>query len=359
MNKQLESVDQYLEQVSKYLEPLSDKDQIIKELRAHIWDQANRLSEENKGLSVQAAFDQAILLMEDPKTLADKFLEEEPSDFAADWKSPIKVPEAKVQNEQFLVLAVVGFAAVLVMALSIQIMSNDLVVSLLAVIIGVLAIGMFTFGLYLSDEKLFQEQLSRFRELFQRPESSTQGTMSASSKEVSFIREKPVITKEVGFWSAFGEHLGGFLGGVFIIFVIAFIFLLDTMNYLPLFNENWYITGALAVYIALGSALAYSAFLVIFGRVRVTRLVSAGKNIVGMICAVVLVLNYPFTLEVAILAQNIPEIISDPDLLQLVSRADIFLRLVIGISGIISAISALYDVFKFGAWKPSDRKSLI
>lgn len=354
MNKQFETVEQYLDQVRMYLEPLADKDQIIKELRTHLWDQANRLSEENKGLSIQEAFNQAILRMEDPKALAAKFLEEEPSDFT-DWKSPIKVPETKVQTEQFLVLAIIGFAAVLVMALSIQMTSNDLVVSLLAVTIGVLAIGMFTFGLYLSDTKLFQEQLSRFREMFQRPESSTQ----TSSTDVTFIREKPMITKEVGFWSAFGEHLGGFFGGIFIIFVIAFIFLLDTMNYLPLFNQNWYTTGALAVYLALVSSLVYSAFLVIFGRVRVTRLVSAGKNIIGLICALVLILNYPFTLEVAILAQNIPEIMSDPELMQLVSRADIFLRLVIGISGIISGISALYDVFKFGAWKPSDRKSLI
>ncbi|MFW9905057.1 MAG: hypothetical protein ACFFFH_12035 [Candidatus Thorarchaeota archaeon] len=355
MNKQLETVDKYLEQVGKYLEPLSDKDQIIKELRAHIWDQANKLSEENRGLSVQAAFEQAILMMEDPKTLADKFLEEEPSDFASDWKSPIKVPENKIQNEQFLVLAIVGFAAVIIMALTIQIISNDLIVSIIAVIIGMLAIGMFTFGLYLSDERLFQEQLDRFRGLFQKSESSPEKPMKTSL----FIQEKPA--KEVGFWSAFGEHLGGFLGGVFIIFVIAFIFLLEQMPLfnLPLFNENWYPIGALATYGALVIGLVYCVFLVVFGRIRVTRLASATRNIIGFICAVILIWYYPFTLELAILAQNIPEIMGDPDLLLLVSKSDLFLRLIIGITGIISGISALYDVFKFGAWQPSDRKSLI
>ncbi|UCG02959.1 MAG: hypothetical protein JSW11_03015 [Candidatus Heimdallarchaeota archaeon] len=357
MNKQYETVDEYLDQVRMYLEPLSDKDQIIKELRAHIWDQANRLSEENSGLTIQAAFHQALLMMENPKTLADKFLEEEPSDFATDWKSPIKVPETKVKNEQFLVLAIVGFAAVIIMALAIQMISNDIAVSILAVIIGILAIGMFTFGLYLSDERLFQEQLDRFREMFQKPKSS-QKAMEASS--VSFIREKPV-TKEVGFWSAFGEHLGGFLGGVFITFVIAFIFLLEQMPFfnLPLFNENWYPIGALATYGALLAGLAYCIFLVVFGRIRVTRLASAGRNIIGFICAVILIWYYPFTLELAILAQNIPEVMTNSDLLFLVGRSDLFLRLIIGISGIISGISALYDIFKFGAWQPSDRKSLI
>ncbi|MFX1283992.1 MAG: hypothetical protein ACFFB5_10070 [Promethearchaeota archaeon] len=355
MSKQSESVEQYLEQVGMYLEPLADRDQIIRELRSHIWDQANRLSEENKGLSVQAAFDQAILLMEDPQTLAAKFLEEESSDFAVDWKSPLKVPEAKVRNEQFLVLAIVGFAAVLIMSLTIQIISNDLLVSLIAVVIGILAIGMFTFGLYQSDEKLFQEQLTRFRALFQRPESSKQGMKG----DISFIREKSVLIRDVGFWSAFGEHLGGFFGGIFIAFLIGVIFVLDTSNLLPLFNENWYTIGALATYVVLGSSLAYSAFMVVFGRIRTTRLLSAAKNVIGFSCAIILVVYYPFTLKLAILAQNIPEVMTDPDFLLIVSKADLFLQMIIGISGIISGISALYDMFKFGAWKPSDRKSLI
>ncbi|MFX0123210.1 MAG: hypothetical protein ACFFAE_06190 [Candidatus Hodarchaeota archaeon] len=357
MNKQLETVDQYLEQVSKYLEPLSDKDQIIKELRAHIWDQANKLSEENKELSVQAAFDQAILMMEDPKILADKFLEDEPSDFATDWKSPIKKPEKKVQNEQFLVLSIVGFAAVLLMAWVLQMISDDLTISLIAVTLGGIAVGMFIFGLYISDDKLFQDQLDRFRGLFQKSGDSPQEPMKTSS--VPFVREKPA--REVGFWSAFGEHLGGFLGGVFIIFVIAFIFLLEQMPLfnLPLFNENWYPIGALATYGALVASLAYCAFLVVFGRIRATRLASTAKNIIGFTCATILIWYYPFTLQEAIIAQNIPELMTNADFVLLVSKSDLFLRLIIGISGIISGVSALYDVFKFGAWKPSDRKSLI
>ncbi|MFX0173595.1 MAG: hypothetical protein ACFE9L_17025 [Candidatus Hodarchaeota archaeon] len=86
---------------------------------------------------------------------------------------------------------------------------------------------------------------------------------------------------------------------------------------------------------------------------------SAAKNVIGLICAVILVLYYPFTLELAILAQNIPEVMGDPDLLTLVGNSDLILQVVIGISGVISGISALYDTFKFGAWKPGDRKSLI
>ncbi|MFX0185921.1 MAG: hypothetical protein ACFE95_22785 [Candidatus Hodarchaeota archaeon] len=50
---------------------------------------------------------------------------------------------------------------------------------------------------------------------------------------------------------------------------------------------------------------------------------------------------------------------SDSDLLSIVGNADLILQVIIGISGVISGISALYDTFKFGVWKASDRKSLI
>ena len=100
MNKQVESVEQYLNEVGMHLGDLADKDQIIIELRAHIWDLANQLSI-NKGLSVQEAFDDAILRMEDPQILASKFLDEEPTSTKVDWKAPITTPESKIKNEQF------------------------------------------------------------------------------------------------------------------------------------------------------------------------------------------------------------------------------------------------------------------
>jgi len=34
-------------------------------------------------------------------------------------------------------------------------------------------------------------------------------------------------------------------------------------------------------------------------------------------------------------------------------------KVVIGIFGIFQFLLVLYNIFKFGAWKPSDRKSLI
>ncbi|MFX0151527.1 MAG: hypothetical protein ACFFAJ_12145 [Candidatus Hodarchaeota archaeon] len=355
--KEHESVEKYLEEVGSYLKPIADRDQIIKELRAHIWDVANQISERKPGLSIQAAFAQAVLNMEDPQTLASKFLEEESDDLGT-WKTPITVPEKKIQNEQFLIIAIIGFASVLVMSWIIQMVSQNTLVTIVSVFIGLLAAGLFTLGLYLSDERLFHEQVARFREFLQKPRIDQKVTKPSTKEKTVFVQAETGY-REVGFWSAFGEHLGGVLGGIFIGFVIAVVFILDVTNALPLFNENWDIIGRLAVYCALGTSLAYSASLVIFGRIRITRLFSAVKNVIGLICAVILVLYYPFTLELAILAQNIPEVMSDPDLLTLVGNSDLILQVVIGVSGVISGISALYDTFKFGAWKPSDRKSLI
>jgi hypothetical protein len=356
--KEHETVEKYLEEVSNYLEPIADRDQILDELRTHIWELANQTSSKNPNLTIQAAFAQAVLRMEDPQILASKFLEEESTDFITDWKAPITVPEKKVQNEQFLIIAIIGFASVLVISWIIQMVSQNSLVTVISIFLGLLAAGLFTLGLYLSDERLFKEQLTRFREFLQKPSTVGKEIKAPTGGKATFVQAETGY-KEVGFWSAFGEHLGGLFGGIFIGILMAFIFILDTTNPLPLFNENWNIIGRLAIYCALGTSLAYSAFLVIFGRIRVTRLFSAAKNVIGLICAVILILNYPFTLELAILAQNIPEVMSDADLLTLVSYADFNLQVIIGISGVISGISALYDTFKFGAWKLSDRKSLI
>ena len=41
MNLTDKSVNEYLDQVGGYLKALNDKDQIIQELKAHIWDLAH------------------------------------------------------------------------------------------------------------------------------------------------------------------------------------------------------------------------------------------------------------------------------------------------------------------------------
>ncbi len=363
MTQSYENVEEYLAKVAEYLEPLPDKEQILKELRAHIWDLSNRISDKGKGLSIQECFEQALMMMEDPKALASKFLEEDAE--GTEWKTPLRTPETKVQNEQFIVLAVVGVAAVILFSWILQLISNNPFIALTSFLLGLMVMGVFILALYISDERLFKEQLHKLRWSFQRSyeemkeELKRYTTPPPKTQKVVFYKEAEAeAPKEVGFWSAFGEHLGGFIGGVFIVIFIAFLFYLDITGF-PLFNENWYFVGALAVYISLGASLFYSGFLVLFGKIRISRLLSAVKNLIGAGSAVVLLLFYPFTVQLAANAALPADLIADPDFTTLFQNLDVIVQFMIGIGGIISFIQALYDIFKFGAWKTSDRKSLI
>ena len=225
--------------------------------------------------------------------------------------------------------------------------------------------GVFILALYISDERLFKEQLQKLRWSFQRSyeeireELKRYTTPPPKTRNVVFYKEvESEKTKEVGFWSAFGEHLGGFIGAVFIVLFMAFLFYLDITRF-PLFNENWYFIGALAVYISLGASLFYSGFLVLFGKIRISRLLSALKNFIGAGSSVILLVFYPFTMQLAANAVLPADLLSNPDFITLFENLDVIVQFMIGIGGIISFIQGLYDIFKFGAWKTSDRRSLI
>ncbi len=364
MNNINEKVDAYLNEVRHHLEPLADKEQILKELKAHIWDLAHEISSSKDGLTIQDGFDQALLIMEDPKILASKFLEEE-TNISSEWKTPLKTPESKVQNEQFIILAAVGFAAVILIAMILQIVTNDPFVSLISFTLGIAGTAFFILTLYISDEKSFKEQVAKMREAFQKSyeeiklEFDRKRTPVPKKAMVEFqASETPEIFKEPGFWGAFGQHLGGVISGFFISLFIAFLIYLEISG-IPIFNENWYIISGMVLYFSLFTDIAYSAFLVIFGRIRLTRLASAGQNIISGLSGIVILVNYPFTITQAFLATFPADFVNNPDLVQIMSNADVGAQVIMGIVVVISFLSALYDVFKFGAWKSSDRKSLI
>ncbi|MFW9993998.1 MAG: hypothetical protein ACFFD4_18280 [Candidatus Odinarchaeota archaeon] len=354
MNERIEPVEKYLNEVSKHLGALPDRDQIIKELRAHVWDLANRLSIE-KGLSVQDAFTVAVQRMEEPPVLAAKFLDEEPSYARSEWRTPITTPESKVKNEQFMVIAIIGIFSVALVALLVSTTSiggtSSMVTSLaflLSLVVGLLVIGMFVTALYFYDEKLFREQLENLRSIFLK----TQNGAATRITKPARINGK---SKETSAWSAFGEHLGGLLGAFFMSLVIVFLLFIDVTGIIPLYNENWYTVGFIATYVSLGAMLVHSLFKLVFGRVRATRLVSAGVSTIAAICSIVLILFYPFTIEIALEAIVPNAMVGIPE----VFDGDTGLKVILGISAVMQILDALYNMFKFGAWKPGDRKSLL
>lgn len=363
MNDMNEQVNDYLNEVSSYLEPLADKEQVLKELKAHIWDLAHEISGK-KGLSTQDAFEQALMIMEDPKILASKFLEEE-SQITSEWKAPLRTPENKVGNEQFIMLAAAGFVGVIFIAIILQLATNDPVISMISFALGIIGTAFFILTLYITDEKTFKEQLLKMRTSFQKSyedikiEFDRRTTPVPKKAMVEFqVSEKSEVLKEVGFWSAFGQHLGGVISGFFVSLFLAFLIYLEVSG-TPIFNQNWYLISGSVLYFSLLVDIGYAAFVVIFGRIRLTRLVSAGQNIISGLSGLVLVVYYPFTIAQAFNASFPADFVTNPDFIQIMSNIDVGAQVIIGLVAVISLLSGLYDVFKFGAWKSSDRKSLI
>jgi hypothetical protein len=363
MKSAYEKVEDYLNEVDHYLQPLADKDQILKELRAHIWDTAHKMSETEKGLTIEDAFEQALLVMESPEKLANKFLEEE-SNIVDTWKAPLKTPESKIQNDQFVILAAVGFIGVLFISWLIQLTTDQPLVTWLSFFLGLIGIAFFIMAIYITDEKTFKEQMFKMRKTFQRSYDDIRTEFQKrttpvpkKSIEIYYEEDKQERT-EVGFWPAFGEHLGGFIGGVFLAIGLAFLLYLEISG-IPIFNEHWYRISGPAIYISLVVDIAYSALIVIVGKIRFTRLASAGKEIISGAACVTVLVYYPFTLVEALQSVIPSEIYLDPEVSNILSNADVFLQIIFGIVAIISFLSALYAVFKFGAWKSSERKSLL
>jgi hypothetical protein len=364
MNNTDEQVNDYLNEVKRHLEPLADKEQILKELKAHIWDMAHEISSSKEGLTIQDGFDQALMIMEDPKILASKFLEEE-SNITPEWKTPLRTPESKMGNEQFLVLLTFGFVGVIIIAIILQLATNNPLISFLSFTLGIVGTALFILTLYITDEKTFKEQVMKMRETFQKSyeeiklEFDRRTTPVPSKAIVEFqASEKSEVFREVGFWGAFGQHLGGVISGVFLSLAIAFFIYLEISG-IPVYNENWYQISGMVMYISLSLQICYAAFVVLFGRIRFTRLASAAQNIISGLAGIVLLIFYPFTIFEAFNATFPADFVNNHEVIQFMVNADVIVQVIIGIAVVISFLSALYDVFKFGAWKSSDRKSLI
>ncbi len=329
MNITDKNVNEYLNQVGSYLKGLNDKDQILQELKAHIWDLAHDISEE-ENVSVTQAFEITLTRMEEPETLANRFLSEFPE------LGDKYTPEKKITEQQFLLIGVIGFLFVGFASAIFTIISNESWIFWVFTLIPgiVLAVSVLGF-LYFKDEKEFQEQMEVFRGEIRR----------------HFIVDKEI--KPTGFWGAFRTHMGGLLGALAVLLTIILVFWIDVTGVLPLFNENWYMTGAFACYIAwVSSLIAYLAQFFL-GQIRISRLITAADNTLGGLCLITLFLAYPFTIGqalVSLFGSNIPN---------LLVNADFFLHIIFGIATIVMIISAIYSFFKFGVWQPEEKKSLL
>lgn len=408
MKKDITDVESYLSEVRKYLASLPDADAIVSELRSHIWDTANKISIED-GVSVEDSFRYALAQMEDPRTLASNFVDEEvvqtaptkpttESSTVVQLKQPATaVPETKVNDKQFFALGIVGFIVVMMLATIASIDTEQPAIFIVSFIVGTLAIGAFTFILYFYDEKLFNEQLDQLRIKFNKISTKIVDDVSKTidkrksygsnrNSGAAFVNKDgepvKVQSRNVGYYATrksrtgiqyyvkeitskgtskwtFLEHLGGLFSFIFQALLMGFLLALDYGTDVPLFNDNWHYTGMILVFSTLGIQMIASLIRLVVGRIRATRLISAFVSLVVGSCAVALVIIYPFTLGEAFnfaLAAKI----DDPEALHaLVTYGDSVFRTILAVIAGISFMKAAYNIFKFGSWRPSDNKSLL
>lgn len=340
-------VQDYLNEVDMLLGSIQDKDQIIQELRAHLWDLAHNISKQ-ENIDVTKAFEIALSRIEKPKILADRFLSE-----YEDTNQKYS-PENRITEKQFLIMSIIGLTFVGFISGVFTILSSESwIFWIFTLVPGItLSVG-FVIYLYVKDEKQFHEEMDLFKSKI-REQFSQSGKQKEATKKTEILG----ISIDWSFWSAFGEHFGGLLGAIVIIFSMVLFLWIEATDFLPLFNANWYTTGAAALYIGWTASLFAYIAQFFLGRIRVSRLISAAENTIVCLSLITLLLAYPFTAGQTFLVL-IGSSISDPNLLAFFSNADFYIKLIFGIVAIIEIISATYDIFKFGLWQPEDKKSLL
>ncbi|MFW9903247.1 MAG: hypothetical protein ACFFFH_02865 [Candidatus Thorarchaeota archaeon] len=326
MNITDENVKEYLDQVKRRLKSLDDKDQILQELRTHIWDVAQDIATE-ENVSISQAIEIALTRMEDPETLANRFLAEY-EEFEG------KYPETRITEEQFLIIGVLGLVFVaIVSAVFTAISKESWIFWVFTLIPGIILAVIAVVYLYFKDEKEFQEQMELFREEIR------QQLFAGKEKEL-----EPSSS-----WGALRTHVGGLIGAFAVILTMILMFWITVTEALPLFNENWYISGALACYITWTSNLFAYLAQFFLGRIRVSRLITAADNAIGSLALITLFLAYPFTVGQTLIVLGFT----------FLSGVDSVLWIILAIATVVMVVSAMYNFVKFGIWQPEEKKSLL
>lgn len=336
MNDTDTRVEEYLTQVSKSLKSFPEKDQILAELRAHIWDVAHDISATEQ-VSVTKAFEIALDRVEEPQILANRFLKEY-EDFETRFS-----PETQIQERQFLLMGILGLTFVAVISFIFTLISQETLLFWIFTlvpggILTVICIGYF----YYRDRQDFKEQVEIFR---------------TQIREQLFEGKKKELTPSSS-WRALGEHISGLIGVFLTLAVILLVFWIDITAAAPLFNENWYISGAIACYIAWITSLIRYIAKVFLGQIRVSRLFNAANNLITSLALSTLVVAYPFTIGLAV-TKAIGSGIVGSSTLGILGNADFYLHIIFAIAAVVSAISAVYNLFKFGVWQPEEKRSLL
>jgi hypothetical protein len=364
-------IDQYLHLVRKKLSMLTDAEAIVSELRTHIWESANKFASKD-GLPIEQAFRKALDLMEDPEVLANRFYAESGyeyvtpntseipvspntsstnSSFSQNFQQKSHVPERKLDQDKFFIIAILGFIATMIIGGTFVTTFNDPAISFLGSLLQIGAFFAFISFLYYRDDQNFKEQLAILREKFEKEINK-----SKSKHRINKLKKQYSMPSRS---QAFFAHLGGVISFVFILVFMLFITFVTYFYSLPFFNDYWYSIGIVCFYISIGSQLIFQAIKAFVGQVRGLRLLESVTNIISAITTFVLIIYYPFNFGPGAI-EYFGSAITNPDVVFMLSNNfDYYIRIFMGFTIVINVMKAIYSVFKFETWKAKDTKSLL
>ncbi len=355
-------IDQYLLLVRKKLSMLPDAEDIVQELRTHIWESANKFASRDN-LPIEQAFRKALNQMEDPEILASRFYEESgyeysssdspssatsssSSSFSQNFQSKSVIPEKKLDQDKFFLIAILGFVASMIIGGTLITTINDPVISVLGSLIQMVAFVAFIGYLYYRDDQNFKDQLALLRQKFEK---------GFSNKNKPKGSKKKFFSPQV---EAFFVHLGGVLGAIFMFIVLLFLAFISYINVQPIFNDYWFSIGIIGFFIMIGLQMIYFAVQAFVGQVRGLRMLGAFINLISAIIIFVLIFYYPFTIGEGI-TKLAGSSLTDPQAIAFLTKIDYYIRIVMGVAVAINLMKAVYSIFKFETWKAKDTKSLL
>ncbi|MCY3411072.1 MAG: hypothetical protein INQ03_05470 [Candidatus Heimdallarchaeota archaeon] len=357
MRNTILNIHDYLAAVRAELTDFPDKESIVNELHNYIFDLANNISLES-GKSVELSFIDALQQLEDPKTLAENFKEENETPITKGIPidpTPVNVPEKKLESRDLMFM---GFGALIMVSMIMGIINSIFGESVFTNIVGtffqiLIVLALLVLVIYYRDEKEFKKQLQNLRRKFEFKE--------VKIKEGKFTLETRDPKKKNTMWQALGAHFEGFLGSIFIIFTIIMVFIATFQNSIfdfevtKVFNSNWYYTGFIAVIIMLFAELGINLMQMVYGMIREIRIVRAISSLVSAIGNIVLAIYYPFSFSnMFIELKRVSGVEIWP-----IDSIDYFARIIIIISAGYQLMMFMNHIFKYATWEPKDKKSLL
>ena len=244
--------------------------------------------------------------MEDPEILASRFYEESgyeytssgipsnptpgsSSSFSQNFQSKSVIPEKKLDQDKFFLIALLGFVASMIIGGTFITTINDPVVSVLGSLIQMAAFAAFIGYLYYQDDQHFKEQLALLRQKFEK--GFTNKNKHGQPKKKFFSPRT----------EAFFIHLGGVLGAVFMFVVLLLLAYVSYINVQPFFNDYWFSIGFIGFCIMIGSQMIYYVVQTFVGQVRGLRMLGVFINLISAIIIFILIFYYPFTIGDGIL----------------------------------------------------------